>query len=29
VNDAARAHALFDMGVAGVFSDAPDRILAL
>ena len=29
VNDAERARALFDLGVAGVFSDAPDRILAL
>ena len=29
VNEAERAKQLFDLGVAGVFSDAPDRILAL
>lgn len=29
VNEAERAKALFEIGVAGVFSDAPDRILAL
>jgi len=29
VNDPARARALFDMGVDGVFSDAPDAILAV
>lgn len=29
VNEAERAKALFDLGVAGVFTDAPDRILAL
>ena len=29
VNEAERAKALFHLGVAGVFTDAPDRILAL
>ena len=29
VNDPARARALFEMGVDGVFSDAPDAILAV